>query len=237
MKEGITAKVRAAGGEIYAISSEPQALAGRSTTDWRLDFESLGDPHHEISGTCRARGWLDLFVNEQIEFLERSTDPSLGWSPSHPKGFFQPGVLVLRQDGRVLYRWRSVPTRKNMGGAVERPTATHVWSAIAAALEGEANATDAALDKNPTLDSRGIPWPLFASLLIANGWFLGARGLKSARHILTAAARLIGFAGAWAAAFVWLPTLPVALALAAWGVFITPKVRSAGREFQDVSGG
>ena len=66
---GIAEKVRAAGGEIYAISSEPQALSLRAAKDWKLDFETVGDPHHEIADSCRERGWLDLFVNERLEFL------------------------------------------------------------------------------------------------------------------------------------------------------------------------
>ena len=235
MKEGVAAKVRAAGGEIYAVSSEPQALAGRAATDWRLDFETVGDPHHEIAGTCRERGLVDLFVNERLEFLQKSTRDAVDWAPSHPKGFFQPGVLAVDRAGRVLYRWRGVPTHRNMGGATERPTAARVWGQVETGLERGPEAGDAALDGAPPLDSRGIPWPLFASLLIANGWFLDARGFRSRRHVLWAGARLLGFVAAWIAAFVWLPALPVALGLAAWIAWITPKVVWVGREFQDAS--
>jgi len=60
---GVAGKVRTAGGEIYAISSEPQSLADRACASWSLDFEAIGDPHHEIAGVCRERGWLDLIVN------------------------------------------------------------------------------------------------------------------------------------------------------------------------------
>jgi hypothetical protein len=235
VKNDVAAKVRTAGGEIYAISSEPQALAGRAATEWNLDFDSVGDPHHEISGACRERGCIDLFVNEKLEFLQASVGEALDWAPSHPKGYFQPGVLALNGDGRVLYRWRGVPTHKNMGGATERPTAEHVWDAITRALEDSAEVADAPLDTDPPLDSSGIPWPIFASLLIANGWFTNARGFKSARHVLIAGVRLLAFATAWIVAFAWLPTLLVAAALACWVAYITPKVRWVGREFQDVS--
>jgi hypothetical protein len=234
VSKGVPQKVRAAGGETYAISSEPQALAGRAATEWQLDFESIGDPHHEISGACRERGWLDLFVNEELDFLHQSTADAVDWAPTHPKGYFQPGVLALNAEGRVLYRWRGVPTHRNIGGAVERPTAEHVWSSITEALEREADTTDAPLDTDPPLDSSGIPWPVFVSLLIANGWFLNARGFKSQGHILLAGVRLLAFAVAWIAALAWLPTLPVAIALAGWVFWITPKVRWVGRQFQDV---
>lgn len=226
--------MRAAGGEIYAISSEPQALAGRAASEWNLDFESVGDPHHEIAGACRQRGWLDLFVNERLAFLQASAGAASDWAPTHPKGYFQPGVLAVDADGRVLYRWRGVPTHQNMGGATERPTAAHVWASISRALESGPDATDAPLDTAPPLDSTGIPWPIFASLLIANGWFLDARGFESARHVAMAGVRLVAFACAWIAAFAWLPALPVAAALAAWGAYIAPKLRWVGREFQQV---
>lgn len=232
--EGVAAQVRAAGGEIFAISSEPQTLASRAASEWRLDFESIGDPHHEIASACRTRGWLDLFVNERLEFLQRSVDASLDWAPTHPKGYFQPGVLALTSEGRVLYRWRGVPTHKNMGGAMERPTAAHVSLNIAQALGEGADAADAPLDMDPALDSSGIPWPIFAALLVANGWFMSARGFKSARHVSLAGARLLAFVAAWISAFVWLPALAVAIALVGWLAYVTPKVRWVSQQFQHV---
>jgi len=233
VKQRVPEKIRAAGGEIFAITSEPQTLAREARASWQLDFETVGDPHHEIADTCRERGLLDLFVNERMEFLRAST-AGRDFSPSHPKGYFQPGVLALTGDGRVLYRWRGVPTHSNMGGATERPTAAYVWSHVEAALKQGDGAADAPLDADPALDSRGIPWPIFASLLVANGWFLNARGFRSARHVALAGVRLLAFVGAWIAAFATLPTLPVAVALAAWAAYIAPKVRWVGREFQHV---
>jgi hypothetical protein len=106
VREGVAERVRAAGGEIYAITSEPQTLASRAAREWRLDFETAGDPHQEIVGACREHGWLDLFVNERVEFLQASTR-GRDFEPSHLKGYLQPGVLALAGDGRVLYRWRS----------------------------------------------------------------------------------------------------------------------------------
>ncbi len=237
MKEGVARKIREAGGEIYAISSEPQALATRAVAEWGLDFESVGDPHHEIADACRDKGWLDLFVNERLEFLQRSASAhgQTDWEVTHPKGFFQPGVLALTRAGRVLYRWRGVPTHQNMGGATERPTADHVWSRVEGSLGAGEHAADAALDEDPPLDMRGVPWPVFSSLLIANGWFMNARGFQGPRMIMMAAVRLVAFVAAWIAAFVWLPTLPVAIALAAWVAFIVPTFRWVGEQFQDVS--
>jgi hypothetical protein len=117
---GVAGKARAAGGEIYAISSEPQALADRAATDWQLDFETVGDPHHEISSACRERGWIDLFVNERLDFLRASAGRPLDWVPTHPKGYFQPGVLALTGDGRVLHE-RSKPVTPS-GMQISTPT-------------------------------------------------------------------------------------------------------------------
>lgn len=233
MNEGVADRVRAAGGEIYAISSEPQLLADRARNEWGLEFESIGDPHHEIADDCRSRGWLDLFVNPRLGFLQLSTANRTDFAPTHPKGYFQPGVLALTRDERVLYRWRGVPTHSNMGGAMERPTARHVWGAIEASLANDQG--DAAFDEQPVLDSKGIPWVAFASLLIANGWFLRPQGFSGPSAIAAAALRLVAFVLAWIAGFALLPALPVAVALAAWAVYIAPQVRWVGQEFQNVT--
>ena len=236
VEEGVVEKVRAAGGEIFAISSEPQTLSSRAQSEWRLGFESVGDPHHEIADLCRERGWLDLFFNERLSFLKRSAGEGQDWEPTHPKGYFQPGVLVLSREGKILYRWRGVPTHSNLGGAAARPTAAHVWSQVEEALRHDTPVgSDAPLDEDPPLDFKGIPWVAFVPLLIANGWFLTPRGLGSPAHIPRAALRLLGFIAVWVVALLWLPTLPVLFVLAIWIAYITPKIIWVGQEFQKES--
>ena len=110
--------------------SEPQRLADNAKSEWDLNFETVGDPHQEIAEQCKERGWLELFVNEETSFIT-NTDDRL----SHPKGYFQPGVLSIDSNERILYRWRSVPTRANIGGATERPTASYVYQKVAESLE------------------------------------------------------------------------------------------------------
>lgn len=221
------------------MTSEPQSLASRAQAEWEFGFDAIGDPHHEISGACAERGWLELFVNEKMGFLRGSGD----WEPQHPKGYFQPGVLALASSGRVLYRWRGTPSRTNMGGATERPTAEHVWSKLCHALDEPDGGTDAPMDEKPRLDGRGAPWPLFVALLVANGWFLWPRGFPQlsdgaapTRRILFALLRIPAFVAAWAAAFWLLPTLWVAATLALWGAWITPRIRFLNAEFQNEAG-
>ena len=128
----MVAAIRRAGGEIYGVTSEPQTLASEAAASWGIEFPMIGDPHHEIADACRERGWLDLYVNaygDPTNMLTRGTD-----APVHPKGYFQPGVIALSRESRVLYRWRALPTRSNNGGATERPTPEDVWQGIERAL-------------------------------------------------------------------------------------------------------
>lgn len=238
-RSGVVDQIRAAGGEIYAVTSEPQALADRAGPAWELDFETVGDPHHEIAQVCRDRGWLDLIVNSDPSLLQREA-PSLGYMPTHPKGYYQPGVLVLTEDARVAYRWRSIPNRANAGGAAVRPTPEHVWQQTQAGL---ADATDVALDDKPTMDAPRVIWPLFVGILIANGWFIRGRpfpliegGPTHTQRIRRALRRLVGFVALWVLAFVFLPALPVAIGLGVWTAWIVPQIIHIHRHFQNVPG-
>jgi peroxiredoxin len=232
-------QIRAAGGEVYGVTSEPQRLADRAQAEWGLDFECVGDPHQEIPATAGDRGWLEIFVQTRLDFLRQS---AAGFEPTHPKGYFQPGVLVVSREGRVLYRWRSVPSRRNVGGAMVRPTAEHVWSSVQAALSTGSDDRDVAYDEHPEMDSPAAPWPLFVSLLIANGWFVRPKAFAQKKNgptpqqrIKIAMARLGVFVALWIAAFVTLPTLPVAAVLAAWIGWMIPKIRWLNLEFQNIS--
>ena len=229
--------IREAGGEIYAITSEPQSLARNAQEDWATGIEHVGDPHQEIAGACKDRGWLSLFV---YDLGTGFAFDELSWA-SHPKGYFQPGVLALSREGRVLYRWRSRPNRKNVGGAVARPTATHVWERVQAAREEPETAPDALHDDNAVLDSASVPWPVFVSLLIANGWFVTARPFghrmgrgSPANRIRNAMLRIPLFLAAWVVMFTFLPLWVAGLALAGWVAKIVPVVRTIHERFQNV---
>jgi hypothetical protein len=229
MEEGVVDKIRAAVGEIYAISSEPQHLADQAHEHWELNFENVGDPHQEISKTCSERGWLTLYANKgDLEFLQRGAD----WKIEHPKGFFQPGVLALTSKSRVLYRWRSVPSVENLGGTSMRPTAGHAWDNIESALAAGDEAEDARQDDDPVVDQRPPPRIVFFAALIANGWFLRAKsfmyspGTESIpSRFKTAFSRWFYFLMFWIVALAVLPTTLVGLAFAGWFIWIVRDLR------------
>lgn len=229
MNEGVVDKIRAAGGEIYAITSEPQYLADQAHEHWELSFENVGDPHQEIAKTCSERGWLTLYANKgDLTFLQRGAD----WQVEHPKGYFQPGVLALTTSGRVLYRWRSVPSADNLNGTVARPTARHAWAETQISLAADDATADVAHDDKPELDSPPPIYPVFLAALIANGWFMGVKafayspGVGSVPARFTAAlSRWVLFVAFWIVALVFVPATLVAVALAGWVAWIAWDIR------------
>ena len=238
-KEGVVRAIRSAGGEIFGITSEPQTLASEAVGSWGLELPLVGDPHHQIADLCRERGWLDLYVNTHADprgMISRDVDP-----PVHPKGYFQPGVLALTREHRILYRWRGVPTRRNNGGATERPTPGHVWQQISQALAAH-GAPDGALDRPAAVDMKGIPWPLFVLLLLANGNFWRPKGFALQRRgpddvevrAKRAAGKLALFVAGWIAAFALLPVGWVLLALLAYAAIAAPGIVELNRAFQSV---
>lgn len=240
-KGGVLDAIRAAGGEVYAITSEPQSLARNAESDWETGLEHVGDPHQEIARVCAERGWLSLFTHDWgDEFVGRASS----WV-SHPKGYFQPGVLALSREGRVLYRWRCRPDRRNIGGAVARPQPAHVWSRVEAALREPPDAPDAAPDPDPELDTPPVPWPVFVALLFANGWFLRPLPFDQRpgpdtvpRRQRNAVLRIPLFAAAWIAAALLLPAWLVAAVLVAWlALVVFPGTRMVQRRFQHVGPG
>ncbi|MDG2277970.1 MAG: hypothetical protein P8L31_08400 [Pseudomonadales bacterium] len=166
-------QIRAAGGEVFAITSEPQTLATEAQESCGIQFVAIGDPHHEIRDDCAERGLVDVFYNTI------PGDKNMGFRDVHPKGFFQPAVRSVHKSGRVLYRWRCVAKHSNMSGAGPRPEAAYAWDKIKAAMDSE---HDAELDKNPVLGEKSKSWYQFLLMLLAHGWFLRPKTFALARE-------------------------------------------------------
>ena len=224
VETGVVDKIRAAGGEVFAITSEPQHLADQANAHWELNFDNIGDPHQEIPRVCDERGWLTLYASKgDTTFLQRGAD----WTVEHPKGFFQPGVLALDNGQRILYRWRSIPSDKNLNGTVARPTPEHVWRRVEEALGPGGPISDAALDENPEIDAPPPPRWLFIAALVANAWFLGVKSFvyspgaeSTPKRFAKAFRRWPFFIALWIVAFVFLPTIWVGAAAVGWATWI-----------------
>jgi hypothetical protein len=240
-EQEITRAIQDAGGAVFGMTSEPQTFASEAVTAWELRFPVIGDPHHEISDGLRARGWLSLFVNRRTQLWERGS----GFA-THPKGIFQPGILAVSRTGRVLYRWRSRPTRKNLGGALERPVAEDVWKKIQQALAEPPDAPDAPMDVPERFDAEvNTPFVLAPLMMLANGNFLRCTiitldrdGLE--RHnqrYMIVGAKWAAFLAGWAAAAWLLPGWIVAPAVAIWAAVATAAVVTFHRDFQNVPSG
>jgi len=179
---------------------------------------------------CSERDWLTLYANKgDLEFLQRGAD----WEVEHPKGYFQPGVLAVSNSGRILYRWRSVPSVENLNGTLARPTAKYAWSEIEKSLVAGDTAEDAAHDDQPEIDSKPPPRLVFIAALIANGWFLGVKSFlyspgaaSPPKRFAAAFRRWILFFAFWIAAVVFFPVTPVVAAFACWLTWIVHDVRT-----------
>ena len=231
MKSGALQEIRAAGGEVFAVTSEPQTLATEAAEEWETQFPVIGDPHHEIRKACKENDWLEVFYNENYGHLRNRP-----WA-SHPKGYYQPAVLAVHRSGRVLYRWRCVPKYSNMSGAGARPEADHTWEKIKAALD---NAEDAPPDRNPLLGAKNVSWPWFLLILTAHGWFLRPKAFPLSRagdrkRVRPAAVlkRIAGFVALWVVLLLVLPPGLVGLAALVWLAVLTPGLIEIHRQFQN----
>jgi hypothetical protein len=216
---------------VFGITSEPHSLAAEAEDAWDMSIPVIGDPHHEIREDLKARGWLEVFSNEDYGHLRERA-----WA-SHPKGYYQPAVIAIDKSGRVLYRWRCVPRYSNMSGAGARPEAGYTWDRIRAALSSEG---DAQPDEDPVMGAKDLSWFRFLLIMAAHGWFLRPKafpllrdGGKDSVSPRNAMRRVYLFLGAWILALLVLPASWVGIAAAIWMVALTPGLIEIHRQFQN----
>jgi len=216
---------------VFGVSSEPHSLASEAEKTWDMTIPIIGDPHHEVREDLKARGWLDVFYNEDYGHLRDQS-----WA-SHPKGYFQPAVIAVDKAGRILYRWRMIPKASNINGAGARPESQYVWSRIKKAMSSKG---DAELDDNPTMTEKDPPWIAMIMLFLAHGWFVRPKAFPLSRDASEggipmakkAMYRLLAFMVAWVLALVLLPFKWVGIAALVWLVIITPGVLEITGQFQ-----
>lgn len=142
-------------------------------------------------------------------------------------------MLVVNQSSEILYRWRSVPSEKNLNGTVARPTPKHVWNAIEQVLTTGTQGVHAPLDENPEIDAPPPPKLVFIAALVANAWFLGVKSFayspgadSTPKRFAQAFKRWPIFIALWVLAFVLLPAIWVSAAAALWIAWIAYDVRA-----------
>ena len=227
----MVAEVRAAGGEVYGVTSEPHSLASEAEKAWDMSIPIIGDPHHEIRKDLKARGWIDIFYNEDSGHL-RERD----WT-HHPNGYFQPAVIALAETSQILYRWRCVPKYSNMSGAGGRPEARYTWDLMREALISR---EDAELDREPVMGAGDLSWFKFLVIMMAHGWFLRPRafpllrgGEKAGVTPTQAMRRAYLFLGTWLLALIVLPITWIAIAALIYVLAIIPGLVEIHRQFQN----
>ena len=225
------AEIRAQGGEVYGITSEPHSLAAEAEAAWDMDIPVIGDPHHEIKQDLKNRGWIDVFANPDAGHLRHRS-----WA-SHPNGYFQPATIAIHNTHRVLYRWRCVPKYSNMSGAGARPDADYVWANVQTALKTN---LDAPLDKSPKLGSETLSWFRFLLILTGHGWFFRPRafpllrdGSKDTVTPAIAMRRWYVVVCLWLVALVTLPIIWVSVATIVWALAMVPGLLEIHKQFQN----
>ena len=101
------------------------------------------------------RGVSKLFVNTKTSFIT-NTDERL----SHPKGYFQPGVLGIDSNKRTLSLAQRTDSREYWR-RIRETNLSYIHKQIAASLQQTDNSKDALLDNEPELIRRAnLSWYL-----------------------------------------------------------------------------
>ncbi|MEM7159867.1 MAG: YHS domain-containing (seleno)protein [Myxococcota bacterium] len=117
-------RVRARGGELFAVTAQSPEGARAAARDWALPFGVVSDPS------------LTLARRFDVAITPREQTPLAADATAYPHGMSQPAVIAIDRDGKTLYRWAIDPAEANLGGASDRPVPADVWAQIEAALEG-----------------------------------------------------------------------------------------------------
>lgn len=117
--------LRAAGGELFAVTAQSQAGADAAKSDWALDYDVLSDQA------------LTLANRFNIATTPKAQTPLAEIEGEYPNGMSQPGVVILDQAGKALVHWAVNPNEMNGGGALDRPLPPVLWAALKSARNGE----------------------------------------------------------------------------------------------------
>jgi len=111
-------EIHAKKGVLYGVTAEPQTTQDQTQQDWGLNFQQIGDPKNTLAKV------LGVHLTDM---------PSRGFK----FGMTQPAVIAVDRKGKLLFKWISVPSATNMGGASSRADLYEAWQMIQKGLAGE----------------------------------------------------------------------------------------------------
>ena len=120
--QGLTPSITAAKGSTVIITAESEANLQKTRDNSGYTGTAISDPDNAIAGELKRRFNLDVAIT-----------PKNGY----PNGMAQPAILILKNDGTVIYNWAIVPKTMNLGGATGRPVLEEVWTQASAELRGQ----------------------------------------------------------------------------------------------------
>ena len=84
--------------------------------------EVIVDPKNDIAVALKHRDALNVTISSKS---------------GYEHGMVQPAVLVVTNDGAVLYSWAAVPGVRNLGGAKDRPNLKQILENAMARMSGQ----------------------------------------------------------------------------------------------------
>ncbi|CAL5870234.1 uncharacterized protein PFLUO_LOCUS4469 [Penicillium psychrofluorescens] len=120
--QSISLPISVAGGKVLAITAEPEQHLPEMVKASGYTGEVIADPRNKIAAELKQRGNLDVAISSKS---------------GYEHGMAQPAVLVMKNDGTVLFDWAIVPGLMNLGGAKDRPDLNQVWDNVQARLNGQ----------------------------------------------------------------------------------------------------
>ncbi len=96
----LSAEIKAAGGLVVAATAEGPQHLEKLRASTKLADPVIVDPENLLVKHLKDKGFLDVAVS----------DSQLWRLRGYQDGLAQPALLVIRNDGTVLYQWAIVPS-------------------------------------------------------------------------------------------------------------------------------
>jgi peroxiredoxin len=127
----IVPEIKKAGGQIFGICAQDRTAVNDTREEWQLNYELVPDPKN-ILVKKYGMGILKQTSKKWKRLVEMITkvkncEPEL---PVYDAGVAMPGVLVLKQDGTVLYKWVAEAKETNFMGGYKRVNPSDVLKIV-----------------------------------------------------------------------------------------------------------